>query len=304
MAKKVNIAKAIMGDQNFNKIGTFKESTGGGTPLKKGEKLKDHPEVHRVQQPRDENGQFTYNAANAKPLKYGPSRGDTIPPYLQGVDLSAIVKKTNAVVYNGLTYLAGMKMSAQQILNKFKEWKGDNFKGMNKDLDRKKGRKTNLEKQAIAQNKQGISATKDQKTETTPQGQRITRMAKKEYMQKLGIAIKSVKGKKVNKNVFKPVKPATPTNKPTPAQPTTPNTPTIPINKPAQPETPKQPEQEKGSFDSISAKNNPKEYFEKNRETIQSIMDLNDQWTPQDAVRLIASGRFKNLDELKEWMLK
>lgn len=287
MAKKVNIAKAIMGDENFNKIGTFKESTGGGTPLKKGEKLKDHPEAKRVQQPRDENGQFTYNAANAKPLKYGPSRGDTIPPYLQGVDLSAIVKKTNAVVYNGLTYLAGMKMSAQQILNKFKEWNSGNFKGMNKDLDRKKGRKTNLEKQAIAENKQGIAATKDQKTETTPQGQRITKMAKKEYMQKLGIAIKSVKGKKVNKNVFK---------KAQPTQPTTPE------NKPSQPEVPKQPEQEKGSFDSISAKNNPKEYFEKNKDMIKEMISLVPGLKAGTAVAIIAKGKFKNIEEFKEYV--
>ena len=77
--------KAIVGKGTAASMGHFSESTGGGTPLAKGEKLKDHPEAKRVQQPRDEDGKFTYNSVNGLELKYGPSRGVTVPPILRGV---------------------------------------------------------------------------------------------------------------------------------------------------------------------------------------------------------------------------
>ena len=38
-------------------------ATGGGQPLKKGEKLSDHPEKKRVLQPRNEDGTFDYNSS-------------------------------------------------------------------------------------------------------------------------------------------------------------------------------------------------------------------------------------------------
>lgn len=81
MAKEENKEKHIKG--RFEGLGTYQEATGGGTPIPKGEKLADHPEAKRVLQPRDEDGQFTYNAANKRKLKYGPSRGKTTPPYLK-----------------------------------------------------------------------------------------------------------------------------------------------------------------------------------------------------------------------------
>lgn len=160
MAKKITLARAVAGDQAMNKIGTYKESTGGGTPLKKGEKLRDHPEAHRVSQPRDEEGKFTYNAANAKPLAYGPSRGVTIPPFLKGVKLTYAIKKDTVINYNGLTHLAGIDMTASQFIDSFKEYKLD--KGFGKVsqeiIARKRGRKSNLEKDVIANNDDGIIA--------------------------------------------------------------------------------------------------------------------------------------------------
>lgn len=84
-------------------IGEYQESTGGGTPMEKGEKIdyvadnpeeaetykKDNPDaIVRVQQPRNDNGQFTYNSANRRRLKYGPSRGKTVPPFLLGAKLT------------------------------------------------------------------------------------------------------------------------------------------------------------------------------------------------------------------------
>jgi hypothetical protein len=93
----------ISSTKGGQKIGDYQESTGGGTPMKKGDKIdyvadnpqeaemykKDHPSaIVRVQQPRNEDGQFTYNSANRRTLKYGPSRGETVPPFLLGAKLT------------------------------------------------------------------------------------------------------------------------------------------------------------------------------------------------------------------------
>lgn len=86
----------LIGKLSQGKIGTYKEAPGGGTPLPKNHKApsKEWVAEHRKSQPRDEDGQFTYNSANAKPLKFGPSRGTTIPPFLKGVKLKAFMKGT------------------------------------------------------------------------------------------------------------------------------------------------------------------------------------------------------------------
>lgn len=89
--KKWNaFTKGKLGKEALDKIGTYQEAPGGGTPLGKGQKApsKEWVADHRKMQPRDENGQFTYNSANAKKLEYGPSRGKTIPPFLRGVELT------------------------------------------------------------------------------------------------------------------------------------------------------------------------------------------------------------------------
>ena len=95
--KKETQSKNI--ENKFEGLGTYKEATGGGEPIPKGQK---RTTQKRVMQPRDEFGQFTYNAANKKELKYGPSRGTTIPPYLRtkklrsesGKDIEDITKYT------------------------------------------------------------------------------------------------------------------------------------------------------------------------------------------------------------------
>lgn len=83
-----------------NGFGEYSEDTGGGTPMGKGQKLsaggrgtwEDNydKKPHRVSgQPRTEDGKFTYNAVNGKPLKAiskvgGHSRGTTVSPLLTG----------------------------------------------------------------------------------------------------------------------------------------------------------------------------------------------------------------------------
>lgn len=129
-------------DKSKGKTGSggYLESTGGGDPIKKGEDFEVAPDTEtaaqmrkanpgtkvRVDQPRDDQGQFTYNSANFKELKYGPSRGTTIPPQLRGMEI-AFAKKSGrgAIKYRGTWYDIG-KLSFTEFAEKFKQYqKGD-----------------------------------------------------------------------------------------------------------------------------------------------------------------------------------
>lgn len=193
MAKNKKISSTFMrtliGDKNEQKIGNYMESTGGGTPLKKGEKLKDHPEAKRVQQPRDEDGKFTYNAVNRKPLKYGPSRGTTIVPFLKGVKIKYAIKKGDKINYNGMIYLAGMDITAEQILTRFREWKEDEgFGVLETGTSKKVERLSNKEREAISRGEQGLI------------GENLTNLNSGEIKQKLIDMYKKEKQRNPGKN--------------------------------------------------------------------------------------------------------
>jgi hypothetical protein len=101
-------------EQGQKGIGEYREAAGGGTPAKPGQRgrgamggdfevvnskkeadeiRKDDPDaIIRYNQPRDENGQFTYNSANGKGISTKNSRGYTPLPFLAGVDLTFIKK--------------------------------------------------------------------------------------------------------------------------------------------------------------------------------------------------------------------
>ena len=130
------------------KIGDYQEAAGGGTPMKKGQKVshvadtveeahqyrKDHPgAIVRVNQPRDEEGHFTYNSANERELEYGPSRGKTIPPFLKDMEISFAKKSgRGSIIMDGKRYkpLVAFK-SAAELVQMFKEYskEDDSFVG-------------------------------------------------------------------------------------------------------------------------------------------------------------------------------
>lgn len=130
------------------KIGDYQEAAGGGTPMKKGQKVsyvantveeahqyrKDHPgSIVRVNQPRDEEGHFTHNSANERELEYGPSRGKTIPPFLKDMEISFAKKSgQGSIIMDGKRYkpLVAFK-SAAELVQMFKEYskKEDSFVG-------------------------------------------------------------------------------------------------------------------------------------------------------------------------------
>lgn len=156
MAVKLNeTSKGILG-KNAEKIGNYTEATGGGTPLEKGEKLKDHPEAKRVMQPRDEDGKFTYNSANGKELKYGPSRGTTVPPFLRGIKLTYCAPGTKLKIEgeDGIKIkLMTVDMSVEQMVHNCKQYieSEGGFAGMGEGSSiTKKGKKSKEEKEAEA----------------------------------------------------------------------------------------------------------------------------------------------------------
>lgn len=155
MVKLNDTSKGILGEAS-KKIGTYQESTGGGTPLAKGEKLKDHPEAKRVKQPRDDDGKFTYNSVNGKELKYGPSRGVTVPPFLRDVKLTFCQKGTKLKIDgpDGIKIkIMTIDMTKDEIIEACKEYLDDEkgFLGMGEGSSiTKKGRKSEAEKKAKA----------------------------------------------------------------------------------------------------------------------------------------------------------
>ena len=310
MAKKMTLARAVAGDQAMNKIGTYQESTGGGTPLKKGEKLKDHPEAHRVSQPRDEEGKFTYNAANAKPLAYGPSRGVTIPPFLKGVKLTFAIDTDTVINYNGLTHLAGMTMNAEEFINSFKEYKLDKgFGDVSKEIvARKRGRKSNKEKTAITNKDEGIIAKNDEQTEIisgkTIESFLSTFGGYKSKPQPKGKPVFAVKGSaNTGGNDGGDNPPDGGDDNGGDNQPKN-NDGDVNKEKDNAPEEKDNVTEEKGKsmdFDAESAKNNPKEFFNNNKELVKSVMNTIPGISAAKAVAIIASGKFKNVEELKAY---
>ncbi|WP_281512143.1 hypothetical protein [Mammaliicoccus vitulinus] len=199
--KKITALEGILGEKS-KQIGKFQESTGGGTPIPKGEKLKDHPEIERTTQPRDEEGKFTYNSANAKPLKYGPSRGTTVPPFLKDVKITYVRKNKVAVNYNGLIYLVNIKMSPKQFIETCKSYDVEKgFKNLsNVILDRKRGRRAGAEKEAIERDDEGI-VNKGGQTYRIKSGKisNVVRDIQNTYRRYKYSAKKDMKGRKYSK---------------------------------------------------------------------------------------------------------
>lgn len=149
--KKPNVGEAILG-KNKQAIGSYQEAPGGGTPLKAGEKApsKEWVAANRKMQPRDDDGKFTYNAANAKPLEYGPSRGKTVPPFLRGVKLTYVEKSDVIMTEEGKRVLAGIDMSVEELINNYRNYSKQEggFRNLTKETKGKTGAYSQKEKAA------------------------------------------------------------------------------------------------------------------------------------------------------------
>lgn len=265
-------------------IGHFEEAPGGGTPLPKGAKApsKAWVDANRKMQPRDTNGQFTYNSANKKPLEYGPSRGKTVPPFLAGFRVTFAKKSGRGAVINldGKMYTLpeGIKSRAD-FQRAYMEYRADEdrFVGLGKG-----GAK--LEAGSISDRAIGRGGK-------AGKALNVTRGYLDSYYMKVK---KENEGKVVSKRAF---------NKKGASATPTPKAPTTPTPTPApKAETPKE-TSKKGKVDYSKAKTDPDVFIEENLDEIDSIIkeaDAAGYEIDADAmVEAIASGDFKDFDAIR-----
>ena len=177
---KQNEERQKEGLKERKKFGEFTESTGGGTPIPKGKTIEDmegKPGFHRVEQPRDEEGKFTYNSANGKGLKYGPSRGTTKPPFLNGVDLTFIEKGTTMKTEDLERIISTIDMSVDQLIENCKHYleSEEGFAGMANAAIKKMGRQSKAEKESTG----GITGKMDLSKASENTKQRVNEMQEK-----------------------------------------------------------------------------------------------------------------------------
>ncbi len=103
-------------------------STGGGEPIKPGQKWTDEK---RVLQPRDpETGYFTYNSEAHWGLKYKQrNRAGTVPPSAKQLVLAAginpingVIKEGDVIVWNGKTQIVLQDMSVEELYEYFRKY--------------------------------------------------------------------------------------------------------------------------------------------------------------------------------------
>ena len=178
--------KATLGTEHANQIGSYGEDTGGGTPkqdgggrgaMNKNFVVADSPDDPkavqakaqgkkvRYLQPRLDNGQFTYNSANRKKLYYPKSRGETVPPFLIGMNANWLFNKKGehtAILDGHVLILKNTKWTADSLYETCKQYITEGKKGFDKvtnaDFVGKKGSQSKEEKQAIASGFSGMRA--------------------------------------------------------------------------------------------------------------------------------------------------
>lgn len=155
-----------------NTVGEYTELPGGGTPIEAGKRAPSDAWVaeHRKLQPRDGEGKFTYNSANRKKLEYGPSRGTTVPPFLEGINLTYAIKSKSPLIIGGKNGIDPQRLVARRdldidsFMDIFKEYdveKGS-FKGFTNAFEKKKGRQSKVEKQMLSGKKTGVTKPGDE----------------------------------------------------------------------------------------------------------------------------------------------
>ena len=230
--KRPSELEAIVGSEAFSKMGNYKEATGGGQPIPKGETLAEHPEIKCVQQPRDEDGRFTYNSVNFKELKTKKSRGYTVPPFLRGVKINFAKKgDKNYMWSNGKRYEVALgDLDEESFARMFTKFKGELEDGTlvfgEGDKDYKLSSKVEAKRGAYSKEEK---ASKEYMEKT---GQTSGVHTKADPFQTLGEDFTTsfgyyISGVKPEKPV-KPAKPVAPKPQPQPEQPEYPKQPQPP----------------------------------------------------------------------------
>lgn len=299
----------IFGKKQAKSIGTYSEAPGGGTAvdgggrgaMKKNFKVVNSKEeadaireenpkaVIRYNQPRDEDGRFTYNSANGKELVEGPSRGVTVPPFLRGAKMVFATKK-KGIVSGGTTWNFNIDMTAGELASKFKDILG--AKKAADSVERKKGRKSNAEKQAIKKKDEGF--VKSDTNINSGLDYEIDYYID-DFKYRIGESLTGYKKQYKNKknNISQKV-----SNNQQPAKPVQPTQPEKQENKKV--EAPKNNNENNVEL----AKTNPDKFVENNYDTLNEIVELADSKgydVDIDAiVNAFANGDIADLEEFKK----
>lgn len=269
-------------------IGQFEEAAGGGTPMTRGQKIDhvaetpkeadeyraEHPgAIVRVKQPRDTDGQFTYNSANKRELEYGPSRGKTTPPFLTGFKVTFAKKSGKGAVVtpdNKMFKMPDSIKSKDDFERAYMEYRkeGDKFMGLSKEG--KEIEAGSLSDRAIGR---GGKAGRDTKEVTRG----YLESAKKMKMKKNFRKVEASSGGGGDKA---PKAPTTPT--PTPKTEST---------------------QPKGGVDYSLAKSDPDRFIEENMDEIDKLIQEADaagyELDADAMIDAIASGEYKDFDAIR-----
>lgn len=272
-------------------IGQFEEAAGGGTPMTRGQKIDhvaetpkeadeyraEHPgAIVRVKQPRDTDGQFTYNSANKRELEYGPSRGKTTPPFLTGFKVTFAKKSGKGAVVtpdNKMFKMPDSIKSKDDFERAYMEYRkeGDKFMGLSKEG--KEIEAGSLSDRAIGR---GGKAGRDTKEVTRG----YLESAKKMKMKKNFRKVEKSGGGSVAGEA--PKAPTTPTPTPTPKTEST---------------------QPKGGVDYSLAKSDPDRFVEENMDEIDKLIQEADaagyELDADAMIDAIASGEYKDFDAIR-----
>lgn len=267
-------------------IGQFEEAAGGGTPMTRGQKIDhvaetpkeadeyraEHPgAIVRVKQPRDTDGQFTYNSANKRELEYGPSRGKTTPPFLTGFKVTFAKKSGKGAVVtpdNKMFKMPDSIKSKDDFERAYMEYRkeGDKFMGLSKEG--KEIEAGSLSDRAIGR---GGKAGRDTKEVTRGYLESAKKMKMKKNFRKVE---RSGGGGEA------PKAPTTPT--PTPKTEST---------------------QPKGGVDYSLAKSDPDRFVEENMDEIDKLIQEADaagyELDADAMIDAIASGEYKDFDAIR-----
>ena len=265
-------------------IGQFEEAAGGGTPMTRGQKIDHvaettkeadeyraaHPgAIVRVKQPRDTDGQFTYNSANKRELEYGPSRGKTTPPFLIGFKVTFAKKSGKGAVItpdNKMFKMPDSIKSKDDFERAYMEYskEGDKFMGFSKEG--KEIEAGSLSDRAIGR---GGKAGRDAKEVTRGYLESAKKMKMKKNFRKVE---SGSRGGEV------PKAPTTPTPKTESTQP-------------------------KGGVDYSLAKTDPDRFIEENMDEIDKLIQEADaagyELDADAMIDAIASGEYKDFDAIR-----
>ena len=177
-----------------------------------------------------------------------------------------ICEALNEINYNGMIYLAGMDITAEEVLKTFREWKEDEgFGKMETGVSKKVGRRSNEEREAIAKGDQGFVG----KHLASLPGPTV----KGQLREKLFEMYKTEYGRNASKNKWQDLK------------------------KPASAAFSKQ-------IDVNLAKRDKEAFKQKYRTNINKSKEIMPNLTDDDIVDMLSSGMFKHFSDFREGLQK